>query len=50
MADVPVCLFACFALGIFCVEEETKSDHVSSRVPPLIHAMDLVVGHHLDPR
>lgn len=37
-------------LVFFCAEEKTKPDHVSSRVSSLIHAMDMVVGHHLDPR
>lgn len=44
----PTCLFS--TLGIFCAEEKTKPNHISSRVPSLIHAMDMVVGHHLDPR
>lgn len=38
----------CFTQGILCAEEETKPDHVSPRIPSLFHALDMVVGHHLD--
>lgn len=41
-----VCVF--FMSGIFCAEEKTKPDYISARVPSLLHALDLVVGHHLD--
>ena len=34
--------------GILCAEEKTKPDYISARVPSLLHALDLVVGHHLD--
>lgn len=34
--------------GILCAEEKTKPDYISACVPSLLHALDLVVGHHLD--
>lgn len=40
--------FFFFFAGLLCTEEETKSDHISSRVPSLGHALVMVVGHHLD--
>lgn len=41
-------LVCVFMLGILCAEEKTRPDYISACVPSLLHALDLVVGHHLD--
>lgn len=42
----PMCAFA----GILCAEKETRSDHISPRLPSLLYALDVVVGRHPDTR
>lgn len=33
-----------------CAEEETRPDNLSPHLPPLLHALDVVVGSFLRPR
>lgn len=48
LLNIKLILVCVFMSGILCAEEKTKPDYISACVPSLLHALDLVVGHHLD--
>lgn len=47
---IPYLIIILLRSGLLCVEEKARPDHLPAHLPPLLHALDLVVGSLLRPR